>query len=1147
MSRLPTGTVTFLFTDIEGSTARWDRHPDAMRGALARHDDLMRAAVESNGGHVFKTVGDAFCAVFATAAAGLAAAIDAQRAVTAENWSVFGAGFAPLAVRMGLHTGEATERGGDYFGQPVNRVARIEAAAHGGQVLVSDATYNLVREQLPEGCGLRDLGEHRLKDLRHTEHIFQVVGPGMPEIEAVPTSAEVLHPRERVVVREAEPGEREAEARRAEGLWASLEAAILGEDGAGATLTLTTAEAAAMARHAPATWREWRLGRVAEWSQPRYRLDGRFVGLTLLVDQGEASEQGRWRARDERFEGLGALLASVPDPALVVLGAPGSGKSTLLRHLELDLAIEGLRAEGRRPRAHAPDAAGSGGQVPGPAASRVTFFVPLSTYAPPRPGAPMPDPGEWLAALWAARYPALPTLDALLAEGRMTFLLDALNEMPAASEHDLRAHVQLWKGWLHQLVAMRPGNRVVFSCRSLDYSQPLSTPELRVPQIRIEPLSDAQVRDFVRLHSPGRRREIWKALEGSPQLEVVRSPYFLALLVEQVEATGELPAGRAALFTGFVRQALRREVERGSALFAPGDLLQGRDVRRITGWQWQGAYDLPERGMLVPKLAALADGMQRAAGGGASQVRIDVDEALDLLDSDADEAIMAAGSALAVLDEDQAAGAVMYAHQLVQEYFAARVLARAPDPALVRTPWRADEVRPGVREVLAGLDPADTLPPLPATGWEETTVLAAVMAEDPNAFLRGLMDANLSLAGRAAAEPELRGRLDACLVGALREALARRAGDAAADLRDRIACGFAVGELGDPRLERGVGPDGAAFLSPPWVDIAGGVYPMGDDEALYLPDQDAWDRSHMPRHAVALGGFAMARYPVTNAEWACFMAAGGYDDERWWDTAAGRAWRAGEGTADGPRWNNRFWWQRFRERPELLRQMIDEARMLPEAAERWQRWVGLDEAAFETELRAMFPGGRHTEPLYWQEPRFNRPNQPVVGICWYEMRAYAVWLSEQSGRRVRLPSEAEWEAAARGAAGRAYACGDVLDPAACNVATTRLKRAAPVGVFVEGATPEGVCDLTGGVNEWTVSAFTNWVEDSEGLNPRFGYPYAATDGREDPDTGTDISRVVRGGSWSLAPALVRAAARYDYQPAYRARDLGGRLVVVRGA
>ncbi len=171
LQRLPTGTVTFLFTDIEGSTQRWDRHPDAMRAALVRHDALLRTAVEAHAGHVFKTVGE---------------------------------GFAPLAVRMGLHTGEATERGGDYFGQPVNRVARIEAAGHGGQVLVSDATYDIVRELLPEGFGLRDWGTHRLKDLRHTEHLFQLEGPGLPTVTTPPTTAEALHPRDRVRVVEAD-------------------------------------------------------------------------------------------------------------------------------------------------------------------------------------------------------------------------------------------------------------------------------------------------------------------------------------------------------------------------------------------------------------------------------------------------------------------------------------------------------------------------------------------------------------------------------------------------------------------------------------------------------------------------------------------------------------------------------------------------------------------------------------------------------------------------------------------------------------------------------------------------------------------------------------------------------------------------------
>ena len=139
MPPLPTGTVTFLFTDIAGSTALWERDRDAMQSALAQHDALLRTAIESRGGHVFKTVGDAFCAAFARAQDAVEATVDAQRALSAADWSMLGEA-APLQSRMGLHTGEADERGGDYFGPPVNRVARLEAAGHGGQVLLSDAT-----------------------------------------------------------------------------------------------------------------------------------------------------------------------------------------------------------------------------------------------------------------------------------------------------------------------------------------------------------------------------------------------------------------------------------------------------------------------------------------------------------------------------------------------------------------------------------------------------------------------------------------------------------------------------------------------------------------------------------------------------------------------------------------------------------------------------------------------------------------------------------------------------------------------------------------------------------------------------------------------------------------------------------------------
>ena len=175
MAPPPTGTVTFLFTDIEGSTRRWDAQPAAMQRALARHDAILRARIEACGGTVFKTVGDAFCAAFATAPAAVAAALAIQRALTTEPW----AGAGPGAVRIALHTGAADERDGDYFGPPLNRVARLLSVGHGGQVLLSRATAELVRDRLADGAALRDLGEHCLKDLVRPEHVFQLCAPGL--------------------------------------------------------------------------------------------------------------------------------------------------------------------------------------------------------------------------------------------------------------------------------------------------------------------------------------------------------------------------------------------------------------------------------------------------------------------------------------------------------------------------------------------------------------------------------------------------------------------------------------------------------------------------------------------------------------------------------------------------------------------------------------------------------------------------------------------------------------------------------------------------------------------------------------------------------------------------------------------------------
>ena len=188
----PSGTVTFLFTDIEGSVRAWEENPERMRAALRRHDDLVRKAVTERDGYVFKTVGDAFCVAFAAAGAAITAAVEAQRRLGAERWPTE----TPLLVRMALHSGSCEERDGDYFGPTVNRVARLLRLAHGGQVLVSAAATALAADALPVGVSLRDLGEYLLKDIGRRERVAQVVADGVrADFPPLPTvdGAEALH------------------------------------------------------------------------------------------------------------------------------------------------------------------------------------------------------------------------------------------------------------------------------------------------------------------------------------------------------------------------------------------------------------------------------------------------------------------------------------------------------------------------------------------------------------------------------------------------------------------------------------------------------------------------------------------------------------------------------------------------------------------------------------------------------------------------------------------------------------------------------------------------------------------------------------------------------------------------------------------
>ncbi len=844
----------------------------------------------------------------------------------------------------------------------------------------------------------------------------------------------------------------------------------------------------------------YRLIRFARFSTAEYESDSRFVRLSLAVDDGDHSQRHfSPLSRPQTYHDLTEIVEKgTMGGALVVLGLPGSGKTTLLRRLEMEMAVKPLRMGGNRP-------------------NLLPLHVSLANYGRGI-GAP-PSPIDWLSAYWRRMCAQMPPLIDLVEQRRMLFILDGLNEMPRESDAAHARLVEAWRIFLNDYVRNMPGNRAVFACRTIDYGGMLSSADFRVPQATLQPLTPDQVREYLQRYAPDHAVRVWSTLARDPgQLSMFRIPYLLRLLVELVNALGDIPRGRAETFTAFVRELLRRELEKQTRLLTDGPLLEPAERERIRAGAWHDKVSLPERGLLLQALRNLAYNMQWNHPG-ESLIALEYWDAFPLtnIDRNHQENAIRAGISLTLLDLEYERFFVRFFHQLLQEYFAARVIATTPKPDLARVEWQAERISPSLEETLAQL-PADApLPPPPATGWEVTMVMAAAITQDPESFIRELLPHNLPLAAYCAAAPDVRAGDQ--LKSDLRTALIARIGDPTADLRARIAAGLALGDLGDPRFVRTRGADGD-YLAPPMATIPGGDYPIGSTAA---PNEQ-------PIHPVTLPAFQIGVFPVTNAEYALFVAAGGYTDSRWWPTEAAQQWRMGtlDVEPDKAEWRQR----RAKRQAELASGEMDrqyaEGEINRSQYESRKRLATLSDEDFEAELASWYPAGVKTTPYHWEDQRYNNPQQPVVGVTWFEAVAYCLWLSFQSGKVYRLPTEVEREAATRGFEGRVYAYGDAFDSAKANTYETRIHRTAPVGIFPQGNTPEGVADLSGNIWEWTSSL-------------ERPYPYVATDGREDP-TDWQSYRVVRGGSWYHLGAFARGAYRALYKPYHMNDNVGFRVV-----
>jgi formylglycine-generating enzyme required for sulfatase activity len=843
---------------------------------------------------------------------------------------------------------------------------------------------------------------------------------------------------------------------------------------------------------------------VALCANPRYgRWAKQFVPLAGMLTTFEPPpdippefwlleiqrEGGARQVQRTKLENVADALAR--HDTLVLLGAPGAGKTTTLQKLALDEASRRLAG------------------LP----ARLPLLLPLSDF-----GADYRTPLEFVQAHWR-RARGAADLNAALERHDLLLLMDALNEMPFRDDREYRAKINAWR----EFITTYAGNQILFTCRSRDYSE-----KLGLHEVEIEKLDEGRIRDFLAKYVPDQAEAAWQKLERSPLLDLVSNPYYLSILAYLIKARAAFPANRAELFAGFVAHRLHFE----SAKHA----------------DWEGDAALCEAlSALAESLQPLGESPRLARQAMQARVPTQVELPSGVVTLSPPKVIAHAIDAtlLDVEMQDEIEYVRFYHHQL-QEYFAARALLKR---------WRAGEnvtarwQTPRLQEEMP--DPGtlgewEPLPPPPATRWEEPTIVATGLCQNPHALVDAVRAVNPVLAARCLTESGI--AIPDDVKKQTQDTLLREMSDLRVHLRYRIAAGDALGNLDDPRLQA-LEVDGTRILLPPFVEIPAGKFKMGTGswEAFQLVRRGwTWVTNELPHHTVDVPTFYIAQFPVTNAEYACFIRAGGYHNENYWRTEAARQWRRGEGESGALKEYMQIW-QAIKQNPKLLEQ-LRRAGVAARQVSGWEQVAQMSEEEVRTFFGKTFTERRRDQPAFWDDVTANNPAQPVVGITWYEAMAYCAWLTEKlkgksekfkvwrSGKVdfilpsssfiLRLPTEAEWEKAARGTRGWKYPWGNQWGAARANTDESHTLRTTPVGIYPNGATPEGVFDLAGNVWEWCQ---TKWTENYQNYT-------------EDNDPEGDSARVVRGGSGNLE-FFVRCAFRFRVNPDDWSGNRGVRVVL----
>lgn len=827
------------------------------------------------------------------------------------------------------------------------------------------------------------------------------------------------------------------------------------------------------------------------------------IGLSLKVE----TSQTKSFAEQKTFNDLAEAMNCVDEntgylyPASALLGEPGAGKSTLLRRLARQVVQERIQD----------------------ASKHLPVFVSLSAHKGH-------SPLTFLRQHWK-NVLGFDGLDDALSAGRVWLFLDGLNEMPRLN-YDMR--IVEWRNFLRE--HCRPnGNRALIACRIADYGEGVD-----VPRLIIHAMDDERIQQFLQKRNPDHADALWSALEKDRDeergaiYELARIPFWL-VMIARLSGQGGLPRNRAELISGFIDQWLDYETTR------PG----GRPLSHIQREAFvEGLTVLAWIGLSRSQNYTFRD--QEARKFLSSQQALAVNDVLGL----------AQDCSLLSIES----GGLRFYHQLLQEYFAARelkrqFLARKNLTKLWKISWRRWQF------IQSRWDP---LPPPPLTGWEEAVILAAGMMdpEDAEKFALAVLPHNPPLAARCVLESGA--AIGDKITKKVQHHLQQDMENLRVRLPARLTTGKILAKLGDPRLlkQRGEVQLGAGkkvdLIVPVWVDVPAGSFQMGttpfQERLLKLQRADATS-DEQPAHLVQVSAFKIARNPVTVMEYRCFLRADGYQNDAHWKEENSLRWR----NAPLP-YEESYEYQlfrRLRENPEALLKQLDiwvrQGSWSPAQAENLRDRLKEDDNVsrnrwekYENSKRNK--SGQVVRPWLWDDQEYTLDNQPVIGVSWYEACAYASWLTEVMRKRdiisgqeeIRLPTEAEWEKAARGNTGRLWPWGNIWQSSFANSLEGRVMQPSAVGVYPLNKSPHGVLDMIGNVWEWCLDWY-NENEYKERIGKDVKDPYG-------PQTGS--ARVVRGGSWVGDRSFARCSYRYRIEPVYfqpQARFSCGLLSIIQNS